>query len=271
MKKTFSVLATAALGVSMLAVPAFAAHEGTAYSGDLNALNGETGSGDAYIEVSEDGDTMSVSVNASDLELDFVHAMHIHGVFDGSLDDDPADGSFSASSCPTLAQDVGDENGGDPDPDGFVSVVEGAAVYGGVQVSLTTSGETGPGQALAVENFPSGTDIDYDRDITIPSALKDELSKVHIVVHGTDTDDSGDVSTEADENGDSTKFSTLDQSLPFDATAPALCGTLSAVSAGVVDTGAGGTATDTNSALALGLGGLALAGAVALRRRGFTS
>jgi hypothetical protein len=264
MKKSLSVLAMSALGVSMLAVPAFAAHEGTAYSGDLSALNGDTGSGDASITVSEDGDTMSVSVNASNLELDFVHAMHIHGVFDGDLADAPDEGSFSASACPTMELDTGSTVPGEEDtPDGFLSVVEGVPAYGGVQVSLTTGdADTSAAAALDVANFPSGTSIDYDRDITIPSAMKDELSKVHIVVHGTDTDDSGD---ETNANG---AVSSLTDTLPFDATAPALCGTLTAASAGAVDTGAGGTATDSNGALVLGLGGLALAGVVALRRRG---
>lgn len=262
MKKTLSVLATAALGVSMLAVPAFAAHEGTSYTGSLNALNEETGSGEASIDVSEDGDTMTVSVTASDLELDFVHAMHIHGIFDGDLSDDPADGEFAASSCPTLDADTGSAVEGEEEPDGFVSVAEGAPSYGGVQVSLTTEGDTTPDSALAVERFPAGTEIDYEREIEIPSALKDELSKVHIVIHGTDTDNNGD------ESNDDGAQSSLNPELPFDATAPALCGTLAAASTGAVDTGAGGTATDSNSALVLGLGGLALAGAVALRRRG---
>jgi D-arabinose 1-dehydrogenase-like Zn-dependent alcohol dehydrogenase len=95
--------------------------------------------------------------------------------------------------------------------------------------------------------------------------MKDSLSKVHFVIHGIDADGSGDLS---DEEG---RQSSLNEDLPIDATAPALCGTLTATSAGAVDTGAGGTATDSNSALVLGLGGLALAGALAFRRFGFTS
>lgn len=265
MKKTFSVLATAALGVSMLAVPAFAAHEGTGYSGSLDALNSSGASGSSSIQVSEDGNTMTVEVDASGLaEMNtgdggqLGHAMHIHGIFNGdSLDEDPGDSDFSASSCPDASADT--------DDDGVVSVAEGAPSYGGVQVSLTTEGDTSADSALAVERFPVGTSIDYSRDIEIPNAMKDELSKVHIVVHGIDADGSGDIS---DEDG---RQSSLNEELPIDATAPALCGTLAATSTGAVDTGAGGTATDSNSALALGLGGLALAGAVALRRRSFTS
>ena len=256
MKKTLSILATAALGVSLLAVPAFAAHEGTAYEGTLTELNDSGASGTASITVSDDGETMTVSVDASDLDLDFVHAMHIHGIFDGDLGDDPADGSLAASACPDMSADA---NG-----DGVLTVAEGAPSYGGVLVSLTTEGDTSGESALAVERFPAGTSIDYVRDIEIPNALKDELSKVHIVVHGTDVDDNGD-----ETNSDGIA-SSLNPDLPVDATAPALCGTLAAVSDAEVDTGAGGTATesDTNTALALGLGGLAVAGLVGIRRRG---
>lgn len=262
MKTTLSVLATAALGVSMLAVPAFAAHEGTAYSGDLSPLNDSGASGSASIEVSEDGDTMTVAFDGSGLAPlndgqggQIGHAAHIHGIFDGDLSDNPEDGSFAASSCPANNLDL------DEDGDGVVSVLEAAGTYGGVQVSLTNSGDTSADSALAVDRFEVGEDITYSRDIEIPSAMKDELSKVHIVVHGIDADGSGDLSDEQD------RTSSLDESLPIDATAPALCGTLAATSAGAVDTGAGGTATDSNSALVLGLGGLAVAGAVALRRR----
>lgn len=262
MNKTLTVLATAALGVSMLALPALAAHEGTGYSGTLTELNDSGASGSADIQVSDDGDTMTVSFDASGLAPlndgegnQLGHAVHIHGISDGDLSDDPADGSFSASSCPDTNAD--DENG-----DGVLSVAEGAGAYGGVQVSLTNAGDTSPDSALAVERFDAGTSLDYSREITIPSAMKDELSKVHIVVHGIDADGSGDLSDDQD------RTSSLNEDLPIDATAPALCGTLTATSAGAVDTGAGGTATDANGALVLGLGGLALAGAVAVRRRG---
>jgi hypothetical protein len=262
-KKTLAVLGTAALGVSMLAMPAFAAHEGTGYSGSLNALNDSGASGSANIQVSEDGDSMTVEYSASGLaELNdgegnmLGHAAHIHGIFDGDLSDDPGDGSFSASSCPT--------DSADQDGDGIVSVAEGAPAYGGIQVSLTTEGDTSPDSGLDVARFEAGSSVEYEREIEIPSALKDELGKVHIVVHGIDADGSGDLTDDQD------RKSSLDDSLPIDATAPALCGTLAASSTGAVQTGGGGTATDTgtDSALVLGLGGLALAGAVALRRRG---
>lgn len=264
MKKTLAVLGTAALGVSMLAMPAFAAHEGTTYEANLTSLNGDNGSGTGTIQVSEDGETMTVDIESSGLaELNtgdgeqIGHAIHIHGIFEGdSLDDEP-DGLFAASSCP--------DSSADEDDDGVVSVAEGAPAYGGVQVSLTTEGDTSADSALAVDRFPVGTSVDYSRTIDIPNAMKDSLSAVHFVVHGIDADGSGDISDDQD------RKSSLDDSLPIDATAPAQCGTLTVASEGAVDTGAGGTATDTNSALVLGLGGLALAGAVALRRRGLSA
>lgn len=263
-KKTLSVLATAALGVSMLAVPAFAAHEGTSYDANLSALNDSGASGTGSIQVSDDGESMTVQIDASGLaELNdgeggqLGHAMHIHGIFEGdSLDAEP-DSLFASSSCPDMSMD---ENG-----DGVLSVAEGAPAYGGVQVSLTTEGDTSADSALAVERFPVGTEIDYEREIDIPNAMKDSLGAVHFVIHGIDADGSGDLT---DEDG---RQSSLNPDLPIDATAPALCGTLTAASTGAVDTGAGGTATSTNGALVLGLGGLALAGALAFRRFGYSS
>lgn len=253
MKKIMTSAAIGALGVLTIAGPALAAHEGSVYEGTLNELNTSGATGNATIEVSEDGEQMTVSVNASDLDLDFVHAMHIHGIYDGDLSDAPDAGSFAASSCPDMSDDA---NG-----DGVLTVLEGAPKYGGVLVSLTTEGDTTGDSALAIDRFPVGTSIDYSRTIDIPEAMKDELARVHVVVHGTDTDDSGDESADL--------ASSLNPDLPVDATAPALCGTLTATSAGAVQTGAGGTANDgglNTAAAAAGLVGLA--GVVALRRRG---
>lgn len=254
MKKSLSVLATSALAVGVMAAPALAAHEGTAYSGDLSELNSSGATGEAYVEVSEDGETMTVSVDASDLDLDFVHAMHIHGIYDGDVEADAPDaGEFASSTCPTMSDDA---NG-----DGVLTVAEGAPKYGAVLTSLTTEGDTTAASALAVERYPAGTSIAYEREIPIPSAMKDELDAVHIVVHGTDTDDSGDETADL--------ASSLDENLPVDATAPALCGTLAAVSSGEVDTGAGGTATtsSTGTAAAVAAGLLAVGGAAAFGRR----
>lgn len=242
-----TTLATAALGLAVLATPASAAHEGAVYTANLNQLNDSGASGSATVTVSDDGETMTVQVNASGLAA-FPHAQHIHGIVSGD--------TVEASFCPPASADA---NG-----DGVIDVAEGAPSYGGVQVSLTTEGDTSADSALAVERYPSG-DISYTRSgIAIPDELKPDLGKLHIVVHGVDENDDGELTMDQEER------STLTDDLPREATLPALCGTLAAT-ASTVQTGLGGAASSdgtTTGAFVLG-GMLALAGAgAALRRRG---
>lgn len=243
-KKYLSALAVGSTAALMLATPAFAAHEGSSYTGDLGELNGSGATGSTTITVSDDGETMTVNLTASGLNLDGPHAMHIHGLVDGE--------NVSASACPTMADDA--------DGDGVLTVAEGAPKYGGIQVSLTTEGDTSPDSGLAVERFPAGTSINYERSgIDIPDALKPNLGRLHVVVHGIDENDNGMLDL------DQTERSSLTDDLPREGTAPALCGTLTAAATGAIQTGAGGTATDGGtSSTALALGGLAVAGVAAV-------
>lgn len=245
-----SALAAAALALSLIFVtssPALADHEGTAYQGDLRELNDSGASGDAYLEVSEDGETMSVEINATGLNLDGPHAQHIHAIVDGE--------NVTASACPTMDADA--------DGDGVVDVAEGVPFYGGIQVSLTTDGDTSADSGLAVERFPAGTSISYSRTgIPIPEVLRPNLDKVHIVVHGIDENGNGTLDMDQETR------SSLTDDLPREATAPALCGELTAVAQGQVQTGAGGTA-ETGSplaAVAAGAGTLAFAALIGRRR-----
>lgn len=252
MKKIVGTLAVSGLMALMVAGPAAAAHEGTAYSGSLSELNDSGGSGDVYIEVSEDGETMTVGLDASGLNLDGPHAMHIHGLVEGE--------DVQASTCPTIADDA--------DGDGVLTVAEGAPSYGGIQVSLTTDGDTSPESGLAVDRYPAGTSIDYERSgIPIPENIRPSIAELHVVVHGIDENGNGTLDMDQEER------SSLTDDLPREGTAPALCGTLTAAAGGAVQTGAGGMATQEDTAMTAGLttfaGGtvLAAAGAVALRRR----
>ncbi|MFP5309063.1 MAG: hypothetical protein ACLGIR_05735 [Actinomycetes bacterium] len=251
MKKLMSSLALSSAGLLLVAGPASAAHEGAVYTaqlsevGDNDTANDPTGSGS--ITVSQDGETMTVKLDASGLP-DFPHAMHIHG--------DPAgDGSFAAASCPTTSADTND--------DGKITVIEGAPAYGGIQVSLTETGDTSPDSGLALDRFPAGTTISYERSgIPIPDDLKPNLGKVHFVVHGADFDGDGELDPEPK--------STLNEDFPEEGTLPLLCGTLTVQASGAVQTGAGGAATSSSdSGLMLAGGALALAGlGLGLRRRG---
>lgn len=253
MKKILGTLALSGLTALMVASPAAAAHEGTAYSGTLSELNSSGGSGDVHIEVSEDGETMTVDLTASGLNLDGPHAMHIHGIVEGD--------QVQASTCPTMAEDA--------DGDGVLTVVEGVPTYGDIQVSLTTEGDTSPDSGLAVERFPAGTSIDYGRsEIPIPENLRAGIAALHVVVHGIDENGNGTLDM------DQAERSSLTDDLPREGTAPALCGTLTAAAGGAVQTGAGGTAAqDTATTTTAGVttlagaAALAAAGGLALRRR----
>lgn len=242
--KRLLAAATAVLLLSgVFTTAASAGHEGSVYKANLVELNSSGGSGTGTLTVSEDGETMRIQVNASGLNLDGPHAMHIHGIVDGD--------TVSASTCPTMADDA---NG-----DGVLTVLEGAPKYGAVQVSLTTSGDTSAESVLAVERFPAGTAINYDRSgIAIPAALKPELSKVHFVIHGLDENGNGTLDL------DQTERSSLTDDLPREATAPVLCGTLTVQAQGPVQTGAGGLATDDSSSTTVAFAGLGIAGIAAM-------
>ena len=252
MKKALGTLALSGLTALMVASPAAAAHEGTAYRGALSELNDSGGSGEVYIEVSEDGETMTVELNASGLNLDGPHAMHIHGIVEGD--------EVQASTCPTMADDA--------DGDGVLTVVEGLPTYGDIQVSLTTEGDTSPDSGLAVDRFPAGTSIDYSRSgIPIPENIRAGIAALHVVVHGIDENGNGTLDMDQEER------SSLTDDLPREGTAPAMCGTLTAAAGGAVQTGAGGRAADTTAtssagAAFAGAAALAAAGGFALRRRG---
>jgi len=218
-KKWMAAVAAFCLFGALFVSPAGAVHEGAVYSGVLTALNDSGASGNAKITVSADGETMTVVVNGRNFNLDGPHAMHLHGKVDGE--------NVTASSCPTSAED---SNG-----DGIVTVLEGAAKYGGVVLSLTTEGDTSADSALAVDRYPAGTVINYSRaGIDIPDVLKPNLSKLHVVVHGVDENGNGALDM------DQAERSSLTDDFPREATAPALCGTLTVQATGPVQTGAGG-------------------------------
>jgi len=249
MKKSLlaAVAAVCLLG-TVLALPAHAQSGGAVYGGVLSELNNSGASGSAKITVADDGLTMTIEVNARNLNLNGPHAMHLHGKVEGN--------AVIASTCPTDADDG--------DGDGVLTVLEGAPKYGGVQVSLTTNGDTSADSALAVDRYLAGQTINYNRaGIPIPEVLRSNEGKLHVVVHGIDENGNGTLDL------DQTERSSLTDDLPREATAPALCGTLTVQATGPVQTGGGGTASDSPFAMiSVGAGFVALSGAAfALRRR----
>lgn len=153
------------------------------------------------------GVNLIVDLDASGLTPGEPHAMHIHGV------------TQAENECPTLAADNGAadfENPGntDPagDPDGLISLGEGAPDYGPIAVSFTTEGDTSPASGLDLERMvvaDADGDLSYHRAIRVDQDVAKNLTNLHIVIHGADLpfDD------------DSSSLSSL-----FEATLPVACG-----------------------------------------------
>jgi len=228
-----------------LAGPASAAENGSGQA-DLRpvASNGVDGSGTAMVSVKDD--VLTVTYKATGLLAGSPHAAHIHYAAD------------ARHTCPTIKDDA---NG-----DGHVNTTEGGPAYGGIQVSLTTTGDTSAESALAVDRYDTakGGKIDYQRGSI---KVSDTVAKVilsggaAIVVHGVDYNNDGkyDGKTKSD----------LDKSLPTEATDPALSGIINAsqmsmMPSGGAQTGNGST-TGVEHASLFAVGGLAmLAGGGAL-------
>lgn len=248
--KRAAVAAPALSLAAMLALASPAAAADGSAQGDLTPVpvNGVEGSGEAMMTV--EGTTLSFTLAAQGLLADAPHAAHIHF------------GADARHECPTAEEDA---NG-----DGFLTTSEGAPAYGGIVVSLTTEGDTSPDSGLAVDRFATGPDFEYMRgDVEVSEEVASAIvaGDTVAVVHGVDHD--GDGAYSAGERG----MSDLDDTLPGEATDPALCGVLNAsqmsgMPEGGADTGAGATSGIENIGL-IGAGGIALLGGAALiaRRR----
>jgi hypothetical protein len=152
------------------------------------------------------GRTLDIRLTASGLTPNEPHAMHIHGVVQAS------------NECPDISADA---NTGDPidpstfvegQPDGLISLGEGLPDYGPIDVSLTVTGDTGPGSGLSLERFvkaDAAGNLSYHRSVVIPKDVAKDLGNLHIVVHGADLPS----------DPDHTSLSSL-----FEATLPVACG-----------------------------------------------
>jgi len=247
-----AALAAPALSLAAMvamAVPAHAADDGSTQALlKPVALNGVDGSGTAWASIKDD--VLTVTVTADGLLAGSPHAAHIHF------------GADTRHECPSASDDA---NG-----DGHINTSEGMPVYGMIDLSLTTSGDTSPDSALAVDRFDTakGGKITYKRgSIKVSDTVAKHIlsGESVIVVHGVDYNGSGkyDGDTKSD----------LDKSLPTEATDPALCGVLqvsqmSDMPSGGAQTGSGSTSGTEDTGL-LVAGGLALAagGALVMRRR----
>jgi hypothetical protein len=233
--RTSHKLATLALGSAAL-LPVLGASTAFAADGNVSAnlkpvaLNGVAGSGMASVAVK--GTTITVTMAANGLLAGSPHAAHIHF------------GADARHECPIATDDSNN--------DGHLNTSEGGPAYGPVVVSLTKTGDTSAASTLAVDRFDTakGGKISYERgSIKVTQTVADAISagKSVVVIHGVDYNHDGkyDGATKSD----------LAPTLPTEATDPALCGALSAMPAGGMQTGAGGASSGTSNEGMLALGG----------------
>lgn len=214
MKKTIA-LGVAALGVLTMAGTAAAAHDENpsdrvaTYEYSLDAVQPETvpnsqASGSTRIVALPNG-KVQVKVEAWGLAPG-VHAMHLHGV----------PGADRDNACPSPAA-AGD--------DGVVTILDGAPFYGGIVASLTTTGDTSPASALALDRFPVADEtgyLEYSRTFDDAAAFA-EAGTVQVVVHGIDFDGSGGFAFNPDDPFAS-RGASINPDIPLEATVPVLCG-----------------------------------------------
>lgn len=272
--------ACATLSIGLVA-PAFAASStaGTSYQATLSpvALNTPAGAASGKLMLTIKGNQATISEQVSGLATKlptdkatlealgvpvafagapFPHVQHIH--IDGN------------ATCPVASADT--------NKDGVISTVEGQPAYGKIGTTLSMKGATDGSTALDVTVAPGGGSYTYKRTFTINAATLTAIqkNKAVIVVHGLNPANAPKASLSTPNSLDLT-LPGASKKVAVIATAPALCGTLTAmqmngVPVGSADTGGGSMAASGVNQMELGLGALALlaAGGVALigfRRR----
>ena len=233
------------LGAPLLAALPASAADTTNLQANLTSLNSSGAS--ATVTGTLTGDQLELTMDSKGFLANAPHAQHVH--------------IGGMNQCPSPDQKGSGANGA-------LQVKDAAPSYGAIAVSLTTSGDTSPDSALAVDRFPTG-DAQYTSTITVSDQVAQDIrdGKGVVVKHGVDLNGSGTY--------DGDVPSELDPSLPEEATDPAACGKLvvsqmSSMPAGGVATGGGSTSGPDTALVAGGAAAVAAGvgvGALALRRR----
>lgn len=208
MRKTAFALAAPALGLmAALAVGAPASAASATAQASLQPVNDHDASGQAIVDVQ--GNKISVMIATEGLLPGAPHAAHIHF------------GADARHECPNATDNL--------DGDFRISTTEGEPAYGPIVVSLTTFGPTDSGMsALAVDRFSTapGGDLSYERgSIKVSRAVSEAIQsgEAVVVVHGVDYNHNLEYDFESG-------TSELTDTLPAEATDPAICGVLDVTS-----------------------------------------
>jgi len=236
-------LAVAAVATLTL-LPCGPAAADTTVKAHLAPVNGTHARGSATLTARDDG-SLTVRIMARGLVPGQPHAQHIHGSAEG--------GHFM---CPSAADDT--------DGDGVLTNEEATGEYGTIYMSLTTRGATSAKGGLSLDRMPvadSQGRLAYHRTFAadlVPDALIDQLSHVHVVIHGIDAN--GNDRYDLKGLGVSTFAKNLGlKGVPEEATDPASCGVVTGAMAPVMPMG--GVETGGGTATADGDGGRSLVGA----------
>jgi hypothetical protein len=191
---------------------------GTPFATTLDPVpeNMVTGNGSATLRLN--GNVMTMTVDAQGLLNAAPHLMHIHAGGHGI--------------CPP-ASAAQLHNG-----HLSISTTAGIPYYGDVVVALTTTGDTTPASLLAFQRYPNTGTIHYQRQIPIPASVADLIRRENavVIIHGIDYNHNGIYDNVLDR-------SELNNSLPGEMTAPALCGALKPQATTTADSGPHGALT----------------------------
>ena len=141
---------------------------------DPMADSGSHVTADAHL-VARNG-RVKVNLHATGLSPNLPHVAHIHGA------------EQAENECPGF-----DAAGGGLRP-GLIETLDGLPAYGPIRVTFSTSGDTSPDSALALERAPvadAAGNLTYQRDLTVGRELQKDLESLHIVIHGEDLNDNG--------------------------------------------------------------------------------
>ncbi|NVD44694.1 PEPxxWA-CTERM sorting domain-containing protein [Qipengyuania atrilutea] len=163
---TLSLRSAAALGTAA-AIFAAAPASAATFVVDFETLNDSGVTGSAFLETSDDNETLTVTINASGLEVGQPHVAHIHGRFNNG-------GQAMNSFTPTLDDDT--------DGDGFIELGEGLPRYGQIILPLTGFSADAMGNANYSMTFDLTDSSIFNADFTAEDLLPLQLRE--IVLHG---------------------------------------------------------------------------------------
>ena len=271
-----AALGIAGLGLALPSAASATASNPTTYQATLSPvpMNTPAGAATGQFTLTLNGDRATISEHVSGLATKlptdkktlsalgiptsfagapFPHVQHVH--INGQ------------DQCPTASADT---NG-----DGVISTVEGQPAYGGIGTTLAVKGDTSAKTATDVTVAPGGGSYTYKRTFTLNHATLTAIknNSAVIVVHGLNPANAPKASLSTP-NSLGVTLPGANKKVALIATAPALCGVLSASQMSATPVGSsptgGGSTAGVEDGVLFGVGGgliLAAGGVFAARRR----